>query len=242
MAAKRRIFIGDIQGCLDELRRLLDAVRFDPAEDVLEPVGDFVNRGPDSLGVLRLMKELGANGVLGNHDLHLLAVARGERTTRPGDTLEAVLKAADRDELLEWLASKPFVRVFSDVVLVHAGLHPSWSGRDLERELALPSDRPHPNISFATRVRWCDAQGREPSPPSDPPATPGFAPWFEHYRDAAGRTVVFGHWARRGLVNVPGFRGLDTGCVWGGGLTAWMPDDDRLVDVRAARAYATVAD
>lgn len=242
VGAKRRIFIGDIQGCLDELRRLLDAVRFDPAADALEPVGDLVNRGPDSPGVLRLMRDLGAGGVLGNHDLHLLHVARGERQTRAGDTIDSVLRAPDRDELLAWLASKPFVRVFSDVVLVHAGLHPAWAGRDLERELALPTDRPHANIAFATRARWCDADGREPDPPLDPPPVPGFAPWFEHYRDARSRTIVFGHWARLGLVNRPGFRGLDTGCVWGGRLTAWIAEEDRLVHVPAGRAYASPDD
>lgn len=242
MGATRRIFIGDIQGCLDELRRLLDALRFDPSSDALEPVGDFVNRGPDSLGVLRLMRDLGACGVLGNHDLHLLAVARGDRKARAGDTIDSVLRASDRNELLAWLAARPFVRVFSDIVLVHAGLRPDWSGRNLERDLALPPDRPHPDVSFATRVRWCDAQGREPDPPVDPPGAPGFAPWFEHYRDARSRVVVFGHWARLGLVNRPGFRGLDTGCVWGGRLTAWIAEDDRFVHVPARQAYATVDD
>ena len=104
----RRIFIGDIQGCREELEELLEKVRFDPAGDELHPVGDLVNRGPDSLGTLRLLRSLGAGGVLGNHDLHLLAVAAGERAPRPGDSLEALLEADDTAPLLEWLASRPF--------------------------------------------------------------------------------------------------------------------------------------
>ena len=105
----RRIFIGDIQGCRDELERLLAVLRFDPAKDILEPVGDLVNRGPDSLGTLRLLKSLGAGGVLGNHDLHLLAARRGERQMKPADTLTPVLEAPDCDELLAWLRARPFI-------------------------------------------------------------------------------------------------------------------------------------
>src|SRR5688572_749323 len=108
----RRIFIGDIQGCREELERLLEAVQFDPAADELEPVGDLVNRGPDSLGTLRLLRGLDAGGVLGNHDLHLLRAAHGTRELGPRDTLAEVLAADDRDELLAWLAERPFVRTW----------------------------------------------------------------------------------------------------------------------------------
>src|SRR5690349_17029121 len=122
----RRIFVGDIQGCRDELERLLDVARFDPATDSLEVVGDVVNRGPDSLGTLRLLKSIGASGVLGNHDLHLLGVRRGERVAAEDDGLGKILGAPDCDELLAWLAALPFVKVWSDVILVHAGLSPAW--------------------------------------------------------------------------------------------------------------------
>src|SRR5690349_20017112 len=91
----RRIFVGDIQGCREELEELLELVRFDPATDALEPVGDLVNRGPDSSGTLRLLRKLGARGVLGNHDLHLLRAARGERPVKPADTFGDVLGAED---------------------------------------------------------------------------------------------------------------------------------------------------
>src|SRR6185436_7418802 len=118
----RRIFIGDIQGCREELERLLDLLKFDPAQDALEPVGDFVNRGPDSLGTLRLLKSAGAGGVLGNHDLHLLAARRGARVLRSSDSLTDVLEAPDCDELLASLRERPFIKRRPDVILVHAGL------------------------------------------------------------------------------------------------------------------------
>ena len=212
----RRIFIGDIQGCREELEQLLVLVRFDPARDELHPVGDLVNRGPDSLGTLRLLMQLGAKGILGNHDLHLLRAARGKRPLRERDTFGDVLQAADRESLLDWLAQLPFVRLWDDLFLVHAGVSPTWndpatllSGRDPFR-----SD---PELDFATRVRYCDSTGRRPASDDPPPPAP-FRPWFEWPRQAAlrQRTIVFGHWAVRGLVIEPGLRGLDSGCVWGG--------------------------
>ena len=233
----RRIFIGDIQGCRDELERLLAVLRFDPAQDILEPVGDFVNRGPDSLGTLRLLKSLGAGGVLGNHDLHLLAARRGERQMKPADTLTPVLEAPDCDELLAWLRARPFIKAFPGLFLVHAGLSPSW--KDPVAALSgLDPEKPHPNIDVATRVRWCDAQGRMPKPETDPPQAPGFRPWHEHVEGRFKETIVFGHWARPGLVKRPGLRGLDTGCVWGGRLTAWIAEDDTFASVPAARQYS----
>jgi bis(5'-nucleosyl)-tetraphosphatase (symmetrical) len=121
--------VGDVQGCYDELRRLVDRIRFDPARDQLWLVGDLVNRGPRSLEVLRFVKGLGsaAVSVLGNHDLHLLACAYGARKPKEGDTLDDVLAAPDRDELVAWLAARPFLHRVDDYVLVHAGLHPSWN-------------------------------------------------------------------------------------------------------------------
>ncbi|MGB0931610.1 MAG: metallophosphoesterase, partial [Chitinophagales bacterium] len=113
----RRIFIGDIQGCRVELERLLERVNFDPAADQLHPVGDLVNRGPDSLGCLRLLRDLKAGGVLGNHDLHLLQRHAGKRGAKPGDTLDEVLAAPDADELCLWLAKKPFALDFQDILL-----------------------------------------------------------------------------------------------------------------------------
>jgi len=233
----RRIFIGDIQGCREELERLLEVLRFDPASDTLEPVGDFVNRGPDSLGTLRLLKSLGAGGVLGNHDLHLLAARRGERRLRPGDTLTPVLEAPDAEALLAWLRAKPFIKTWPGIILVHAGLSPAWT--DPMKELSgLNPEAPHPNIEIATRLRWCDEKGNMPKHETDPPPEPGYRPWHEHMQGRFKETIVFGHWARGGLIHRPGLRGLDTGCVWGGRLTAWVAEDDTLASVPAARPYS----
>jgi len=239
---RRRIFIGDIQGCREELEQLLAAVGFDPARDELHPVGDLVNRGPDSAGTLRLLRRLDAGGVLGNHDVHTLRVAAGLEPARPGDTIDELLRAPDRDALLAWLRARPFVRTWNDVVLVHAGLSPTW--QDPEAALAgidpLSGD---PRARFATVVRHCDPEGRRPERDWPPPPPP-FVPWYEAYRARRRdqRTLVWGHWARRGLVVEPGVRGLDTGCVWGGQLTAWIAEDDRLVQVDAARAYSSKGD
>lgn len=237
-AMTRRIYVGDVQGCREELEALLEAARFDPTTDVLEPVGDLVNRGPDSLGVLRLLRRLGAGGVLGNHDLHLLRVAKGLRKLRGNDTLDAVLAADDREELLGWLAERPFVKAWEDVILVHGALHPLW--RDPLVELAgLDPLRADAKSDFATRARWCTADGTRPESDDPPPRAP-FAPWFEHWlaSKADPRTIVFGHWAVLGLVVRPGLRGLDTGCVWGKSLTAWIAEEDRLLQVPARRQYA----
>lgn len=243
----RRIFIGDIQGCREEFERLLEVLNFDPASDQLEPCGDFVNRGPDSLGVLRLCRSLTTNeargselvgGVLGNHDVHLLRVARGLRKTKKGDTLDELLRADDREELLAWLAARPFVRAWSDALLVHAGLNPRW--RDPERKLAgLDALREDADLAFAISARYCTPQGERPAADWPEPQAP-FRAWYEFWppNPAERRTVVFGHWARAGLIVRKQVRGLDTGCVWGGRLTAWIAEDDRFVHVEAARAYA----
>ena len=200
----RRIFIGDIQGCLEPLDRLLTAVEFEPGNDLLYPVGDLVNKGPDSLGVLSRLRELEALPVLGNHDLHWLR--RG--------------KIKDSG-LAEWLASQPIVRVLDDLILVHAGLHPLWSEADLETLDAEQTD-------FAVTVRYCTGKGERPE--ADWPAPkPPFVPWDEHYRGS--KRVVFGHWARRGLSRTDQVIGLDSGCVYGGKLSAWIAEEDRIVQV-----------
>lgn len=236
--SKRRVFVGDIQGCRAELERLLEAVGYDPADDELHPVGDLVNRGPDSAGTLRLLRDLGAGGVLGNHDVHLLRVARGTR--RPGrrDNLDEVLEADDRNELLDWLAARPFARGWDDVVCVHAAVHPRW--KDPVAALTdLDPFQQDPRSDFATRTRYCDAEGNRPDEDWPTPPAP-FTAWYTHWqaREDEARTVVFGHWARGGLVVAERVRGLDTGCVWGHRLTAWIPEEDRLVHVDAARVYS----
>jgi bis(5'-nucleosyl)-tetraphosphatase (symmetrical) len=241
-APPSRIFIGDVQGCDHELELLLEQLRFDPAQHELWFVGDLVNRGPDSLAVLRRVRSAGARTVLGNHDLHLLGLADGSRRARADDTLDDVLQAPDREELLDWLRQQPLVQSWDDLIAVHAGLHPDWNdpdavARPLEDEIrsgTVPwSD---PSLSFLTRVRQCDSRGRRPEDARPPRG--GFSPWDRFYRGK--RTVVCGHWAQRGLFTKGRVRSLDTGCVWGGALSAWIATTDKVVSVPAARRYAAI--
>ena len=230
--------MGDIHGCRVEFEQLLTQLRFDPAGDQLHLVGDLVNRGPDSLGTLRLARALNARAVLGNHDLHLLHVYAGSRAQKPGDTLDELLAAPDAGELCSWLAAQPFVRTLADIYVIHAGVHPAWMEPAAELAASDPF-APDAAALFATGVRYCDTAGRQPAPDADDRRA-SFVPWFQHYdaRRHNERTVVFGHWAAMGLVERTYLRGLDTGCVWGGRLTAWIAEDDRLAHVAAAQAYS----
>jgi bis(5'-nucleosyl)-tetraphosphatase (symmetrical) len=158
--------IGDIQGCYDEMRRLLDTIGFDPAQDRLWLVGDLVNRGPQSPEVLRYLRGLGerAIAVLGNHDLHLLVVAAGVRKPHRGDTLDALLAAPDRDELLDWLRRQRLMHVDAGYAMVHAGLLPQWSiaqalalAREVETALQGPDYGEFLNCMYGNApVQWHD--------------------------------------------------------------------------------------
>jgi len=256
-----RYAIGDLQGCDQELRALLARLRFSADRDRLWFVGDLVNRGPGSLATLRQVRSLGDNAVvvLGNHDLHLLAVAHGAHRRRRSDTLEEVLAASDRDQLIEWLAARPLAHAEGRDLMVHAGVVPQWSvaltltlagevssalrrdppalfehmyGNEPERwsERLTGMDRLRFVINVLTRLRLCTADGRvdialKGAPP--PPPSP-LRPWFEHPQRATREArVIFGHWSALGLVQRAGLLGLDTGCVWGGALTAVDLDSDR---------------
>ncbi|NND89327.1 MAG: symmetrical bis(5'-nucleosyl)-tetraphosphatase [Granulosicoccus sp.] len=155
--------IGDLQGCLTPLRRLLDHISFDPAADMLWFVGDLVNRGPESLETLRFVRSLGtrAISVLGNHDLHLLAVAHGVRKASSKDTLQSILDAPDRDELCDWLAKRPLIHVDVELrhTLVHAGIHPRWS---LKRAKSL-GDELHYVLTHELDDFLCHMYGNSPS-------------------------------------------------------------------------------
>ena len=140
--------IGDIQGCHAEFCELLGLIGFSPATDRLWLTGDLVNRGPDSLGVIREVMALGdaAETVLGNHDLHLLTVAAGHRGAHRDDTLAPILEAPDRDDLLEWLAHRPLAAASKDLLMVHAGVLPQWNADGVlalagEVETVLRSER-----------------------------------------------------------------------------------------------------
>ena len=258
--------IGDIQGCHAELCQLLDLIGFSPREDRLWFVGDLVNRGPDSLAVLREVKAMGAAAVtvLGNHDFHLLNVAAGHAKVHRQDTLAAVLAAPDRDDLVDWLQHRPLVVFEDERLLVHAGLLPQWTpatalmlSREVEAALAGPGadaflaalygdeprawrddlegfDRLRVAVNAFARLRFCTADGtmelREKRGPGAAPD--GYRPWFEHAgRASAGVTVVCGHWSTLELRLLPNMLMLDSGCIWGGPLTAIRLPDRRVFQV-----------
>lgn len=160
------IAIGDVQGCYDQLMRLLERARFDERRDTLWFVGDLVNRGPQSLETLRFVKGLGAHAVtlLGNHDLNLLAVAAGIRKPHRGDTNEPILAAPDREELLTWLRHRNMMHAGGGYAMVHAGLLPQWSinqalvlAREVEAVLRAPDHRVFLKAMYGNEpARWRD--------------------------------------------------------------------------------------
>jgi bis(5'-nucleosyl)-tetraphosphatase (symmetrical) len=258
--------IGDVQGCFDALQSILDDFNFDKTRDRLWFVGDLVNRGPDSLATLRLVKTLGeaAVSVLGNHDFHLLAIAAGRAKQHRSDTLDQVLAAPDRDELLTWLRHRPMLHVEDDWVMVHAGLLPQWGvatalalAQEVEAALRGPSwkefltelygdrpdswseglrgaDRLRVIVNAMARMRFCSAEGKIElrTKGETAQAPPGFFPWFDvPGRASRDHTLVCGHWSTLGLVLRPDLLALDSGCVWGGSLSAVRLEDRKLFQV-----------
>ena len=254
--------IGDLQGCNDDFERLLAEIGFSPSRDRLTVLGDLVNRGPKSLAVLRRMRELGnaADGLLGNHDLHLLAVAHGVRPEHASDTLRDILEAPDREAWLEWVRQRPLALLREGWLCVHAGVSPAWDaaqtltlaaeveqmlrGPDLGGFLPLMygnqparwseslqgADRWRHVINVLTRIRYCHADGSLDFKAKEGAANapPGLVPWFEVPARASSATpIAFGHWSTLGLVDRPTLLGIDTGCVWGGRLTAVRVDGGR---------------
>ncbi|MBK1701718.1 symmetrical bis(5'-nucleosyl)-tetraphosphatase [Thiococcus pfennigii] len=248
---------GDIQGCYDELRRLLERLDFDPWHDKLWFAGDLVNRGPESLKVLRFVKSLGARAVtvLGNHDLHLLALATGRGGQRDKGHLAEVLAAPDRDELLDWLRRRPLLHhdARKGFSLIHAGLPPQWDlatalacageveavlrGPDYaELLVAMYGDTPRlwsPGlrgierlrfiVNCFTRLRYCDRDGGlmlgEKAPLGR--QSPLALPWFQvPGRATRAERILFGHWSTLGYRASDNVWALDSGCLWGGRLTA----------------------
>ncbi|MBT9486814.1 MAG: symmetrical bis(5'-nucleosyl)-tetraphosphatase [Rubrivivax sp.] len=254
--------IGDVQGCDGALGLLLDKIGFSPSRDHIVLLGDLVNRGPDSLGVLRRLRGYGsaASCLLGNHDLHLLAVAHGVRKPHRSDTLGPILDAPDRSEWLDWLRTRRLALQRAGWLCVHAGVVPAWDAAqtlalasELEGLLAGPDlpaflnvmygnrparwddglqgpDRWRCAINVFTRIRFCAADGTLDFDAKEglDAAPPGMAPWFQHaHRRTAGTPIAFGHWSTLGLINRPDLLATDTGCLWGGALTAVRVDGGR---------------
>lgn len=252
--------IGDVQGCFSALQSLLQKVQYSQSTDTVYLLGDLVNRGPDSLAVLRYCRahEGSIRVLLGNHDLHLLATAHGIRRPGKRDTLDGILQSPECADLLDWLAQQPLARHFTsaqgqDVLLVHAGVLPSWTLQDALQyaaEVQAQLRSPHlpdflrtmygntPNhwsdawqgaerlrviVNALTRLRFCTADGVMDFDNSESADTapPGLQPWFTcPGRRTQAVTVAFGHWSTLGLRNEANLIALDTGCVWGGCLSA----------------------
>ena len=263
--------IGDLQGCDDAFARLLAEIGFSPSRDRLTILGDLVNRGPASLAVLERVRAFGdsVDALLGNHDLHLLAVAAGVRPAHASDTLAPILAHPERDAFVDWVRRRPLALRRDGWLCVHAGVVPQW---DADRTLALAAEvqallggpdlrefltvmygneprRWHDDLAGAdrwrfvinvlTRIRFCAADGtldfvlKEGA--SAAPA--GLLPWFDiPGRRSAGTPIAFGHWSALGLLQRDDLLALDTGCVWGGRLSAARIDGGRreIVQVRCA--------
>ena len=251
--------MGDLQGCCQALERMLQTIDFSPSRDHLFVLGDLVNRGPDSLGVLRRLRGLdnAATCLLGNHDLHLLAVAHGVRKPHRSDTLDPILNAPDRDDWLNWLRQQRLAVHEHGWLMVHAGVVPQWGAAqtvvlagEVEAMLRSPEvgeflttmygnepacwaerlqgvDRWRCVVNSLTRLRFCAADGTMEFATKEGSggAPEGYMPWFEvPGRHTQGTPVAFGHWSTLGLINRDDLLALDTGCLWGGHLTAVRVD------------------
>lgn len=255
--------IGDVQGCDDALQRLLEKIGFSPSRDTLFLLGDLVNRGPSSGAVLRRLMAYGdsARCLLGNHDLHLLAVSFGARSVHPKDTLSDILNAPDRNRLLDWLRNQRLAMLEQiggkPLLMVHAGVLPQWTAQQAlslaqEVESVLRSlragdffhamygnqpdrwsdglqgvERLRVIVNALTRLRFCSAEGAMEFKSTEGAgnAPEGYVPWFAvPGRRTADVSVAFGHWSTLGWQNRPDVLSLDTGCVWGGCLSALRID------------------
>lgn len=271
--------IGDLQGCYDELLKLLDKIAYKPGQDQLWFVGDVINRGPKSLECLRFVKHCCENEfgkmVLGNHDYHLLAAYAGlDKYLSKSDTIDPILNAYDVDELVNWLRMQPLLieHPAMNAVMVHAGIPPQWSieqAKQLAKEAEAPlqddnwqhflkyelfgnqSDNWQDDLSgwqriryivnAFVRMRYCSAKGKldfklksspegyikklkahEPTTPEELIVSEKMQPWFlwpnRKNRDAQ---IFFGHWSTLGSIDAYGIHATDTGCLWGGELTAY---------------------
>jgi bis(5'-nucleosyl)-tetraphosphatase (symmetrical) len=264
--------IGDLQGCAHEAQLLLKQIGADAQGDArILFVGDLINRGPESLTALRRMRALSIESdgrieaLLGNHDLHLLAVAVGAQTLSKSDTLDEILAAPDRDDLIDWLRRRPLAQFVDAHLMVHAGVAPQWTAEKTmalagEVEAVLRSDawtgflgqmygntpdrwddgltgipRLRCIVNALTRMRLCAPDGTMDFLHKESDIGPhgsGLVPWFDlPHRRTADVTVVFGHWSALGLLLRPHLIGLDSGCVWGGKLSAVCLDDRSLLQV-----------
>ena len=246
--------VGDIQGCTPSLKKLVSKL---PPKSKAIFLGDLVNRGPDSLGSLRFLKRLQEKGriecILGNHDLHLLAIDAGIRKPRGLDTVDKILAAPDRKELIHWLRNRPLALNHGKILAVHAGVLPQWTidqtiecAQEVEKALRKKTykdflanmygntptkwsnslkgyERLRVITNALTRLRFCTPTGRMEfiSKEGLKAGPKGYMPWFMvPKRKTQDALVYFGHWSTLGLLKRSNVICLDTGCVWGGKLSA----------------------
>jgi bis(5'-nucleosyl)-tetraphosphatase (symmetrical) len=260
--------IGDLQGCLESLERLLILINFNPEKDQLWFCGDLANRGPKPVQSLRFIKALSETNkhavrcVLGNHDLALLALHFKAFKTEPSDTQVEVLSAPDAKELLDWLRSWPLIHIEGNYILVHAGLFPEWTLEEAQYQADLihqalrspnygnfildifarsegtygskdPIEHARAVMNYFTRMRFCWPDGNLELETKTKDTYPALVPWFSlpsHNRQ--NKKILFGHWsALKGKTGDPNFIALDTGCVWGGCLTAFRLEDEQRFSV-----------
>lgn len=265
--------IGDIQGCFHAFQDLIQSIRFNPAQDRLWLVGDIINRGSGSLEMLRwaFAHRESLVMVLGNHDLHTLAVAEGFVPQHKSDTLQALLAAPDANDLFDWLRRQPLIYVAEGYLMVHAGLLPQWTaeqalslGEEVHQVLAGASyrdflacmygnqpdqwqddlqgmDRLRLITNAMTRLRVCTPEGKMDFKfTGEVQHMPqGLQPWFDlQNRQSKDANIVFGHWSALGLMMRPNLHALDTGCLWGGQLTAMRLEDQAVFQVPCHQADA----
>ena len=261
--------IGDLQGCFYSFNNLLKKCAFNPASDKLWLVGDLVNRGPFSLEVLRWLyaHQDCVTSVLGNHDLHALAVYEGLAESHRNDTLQALIDANDSDQLFDWLRHQRLAYSEMGYLMVHAGLLPQWDAETAtvlaqEVEQVLHGENYRQFLSHMygnqpdhwndtlkgmerlriitnamTRLRVCSESGkmefRFKGSPKDIPE--GYMPWFDiKSRRSRKDMLIVGHWSALGLVKRKRFIALDSGCLWGGKLTACRLEDRKFFQVPRA--------
>ena len=258
--------IGDIQGCNHAFMALLARLQFDAKRDKLWLVGDLINRGNCSLQVLRwcYQQQQSLKIVLGNHDLHAMAVAHGLKPAHRGDTLQAIIDAPDSAELLTWLRHQPLMLANKGYAMVHAGLLPQWTVAQAlslasEVEYALQADsyldflaNMYGNVpnswrddlagmnrlrvitNAMTRMRICTVSGEMEfafkGELQDVPV--GYLPWFDvPSRQSSDTIIICGHWSALGLRQRDNIIALDTGCLWGGQLTAFCLETKQITQV-----------
>lgn len=203
----RRLFIGDIHGCVAELESLLEKFSFQPTVDEIYSVGDVIGKGPYPTETLKLLFSINAQMVLGNHEVYHLQLAKQNKPSHLPP------------EYMDWVISWPYYRELTDFFVVHAGFDPRYS---------------HPaqmDPKILTTIRTWDGIGVQLSRESNPA-------WFDLM--IPSKPIIFGHWAKRGLVYKPGFFGLDTGCVYGKSLTGYCPETQQLIQTKAEKAYCPI--